>query len=184
MGFFMLAEEDAENVVSDCHGETKQSKMKQHMQGGGDLAVMETENQMMTSHSAGDRENYMISAKCDVRLESLALTNEDKDYMRSLIENNNKAELNCTGGDDSNLTSPQMKTREDEKTLWKNKTLKDQELLSTFILERAPSPERPFVEQSNSSTAVLADPVTHNAPTICWSLTVKMKEGRKKQRLC
>ena len=54
-----------------------------------------------------------------MRLESLALTNEDKDYMRSLIENNKKAELKCTGGDDSNLTSPQMKTREDEKTLWK-----------------------------------------------------------------
>ena len=167
MGFFMLAEADEEQVVSHCADEAKQS-----MQASGFQAATEEENQTITSHSTDDKESKSstISALCEVRLESLALTNDDKGYMRSLVENNNGAELKCSSGDDSILTGPQTKTREDGKTLWKNKTLKDQELLSTLILERAPSPEQPdsstrerlelsFVEQSNSS----ADLMTHNA---------------------
>ena len=94
------------------------------------------------------------------------------------MENNNGADSKLSSGSDSILTSIQTKTTEYEKTLLKKRNLKDQEMLSTFILERAPSPEQSdsstqelavkeqsFVEQSNSSTTDLTDPMTHNAPS-------------------
>ena len=178
VGFFMLAEVDDEELASHCNDKTKQSGNKQNMQAGEVQSVTDEENQVKTSHSTVDSESESstISAQCEVRLESLALTNEDKGYMRSLIENNNRAELKCLSGDDPILTGPQTKTREDGKTVSKSKTLNDQELLSNFILERAPSPEQTdsstrerlelsFVEQSNSSTADPVDPMTHNAPS-------------------
>merc|ERR1719239_337321 len=79
-----------------------------------------TVNQITTSHSTGDTEcqNAMISALCEVRLENLTLTNEDKGYMNSLIENNNSAETKCSSEDDSILTGVKEKTKDDGKPLW------------------------------------------------------------------
>ena len=154
VGFFMIAQQDEKPSSPDVD-ETKVDNIAHQVQ-------VHKENKNRTSHSKSDEtesESGTIGNRCEVLLENLILTNEDKGYMRSLIRQNNRAGkvTHSPHEDDLFLKASRKKSSE--------RVNSQEELPSSFILETAPSPK----QYDSSSSPDLMDPMALFSQNTCSS---------------